>query len=121
MLPIAPQCCLIKSEARRCFVFGNMHSMTGYIHTRHSRFWALSPTLVLATLTVNNWNSPEFGSCWKSTYADTGVTAIAIDTVYSGFDLSGASSGTLTLGNAGPSFSEIDVESTEVDPSYCGL
>ena len=76
-----------------------------------------------AGYTVHNWNSSECGSCWKLTYAGTGVTiyAIAIDTVYSGFDLSEAAVGTLTLGNAGTSFSEIDVDSLEVDPSYCGL
>jgi hypothetical protein len=75
-----------------------------------------------AGYTIHNWNSPECGSCWQLTYPDTGVTiyATAIDTVYSGFDLSEAAVNALTSGNA-EQFSYINVDSTEVDPSYCGL
>ncbi|KAN0125403.1 Cerato-platanin domain containing protein [Lactarius tabidus] len=76
-----------------------------------------------AVYAVHNWGSPECGSCWQLTYEGTGVTiyVTAIDTVGSGFDLSEAAVGTLTNGNAGPSFSSINVDSTQVDPSYCGL
>ena len=72
---------------------------------------------------VEHWNSTECGSCWALTWEGTGVTihATAIDTVYSGFDISDAAVNTLTGGNAGPSFSEVDVDATQVDPSYCGL
>jgi hypothetical protein len=75
-----------------------------------------------AGFTVHNWNSPECGSCWKLTYEGTDVTiyATAIDTVYSGFDLSEAAVNALTNGNA-VQFSYINVDSTEVDRSYCGL
>jgi hypothetical protein len=75
-----------------------------------------------AGYTIHNWNSPECGSCWQLTYPDTGVTiyATAIDTVYSGFDLSEAAVNALTSGSA-EQFSYINVDSTEVDPSYCGL
>jgi hypothetical protein len=75
-----------------------------------------------AGFAVHNWNSPECGSCWQLTYEDTGVTiyATAIDTVYSGFDLSEAAVNALTNGNA-EQFSYINVDSTQVDPSYCGL
>jgi hypothetical protein len=75
-----------------------------------------------AGYTIHNWNSPECGSCWQLTYPDTGITiyATAIDTVYSGFDLSEAAVNALTSGNA-EQFSYINVDSTEVDPSYCGL
>jgi hypothetical protein len=75
-----------------------------------------------AGYTVHNWNSPECGSCWQLTYPDTGVTiyATVIDTVYSGFDLSEEAVNVLTEGNA-EQFSFINVDSTEVDPSYCGL
>ena len=72
---------------------------------------------------VERWNSTECGSCWALTWEGTGVTihVTAIDTVYSGFDISDAAVNTLTGGNAGPSFSEVDVDATQVDPSYCGL
>ncbi|KAN0141228.1 Cerato-platanin domain containing protein [Lactarius tabidus] len=76
-----------------------------------------------AVYAVHNWGSPECGSCWQLTYEDTGVTiyVTAIDTVGSGFDLSEEAVETLTEGIAGPSFTSINVDSTEVDPSYCGL
>ena len=39
---------------------------------------------------VGAWNSPECGSCWQLTYPGTGnsIYVTAIDTVYSGFDIS---------------------------------
>ena len=73
--------------------------------------------------TVKNWGSAECGSCWKLTYATTGgiIYATAIDTVFSGFDLSVEAVEALLLGALPDSFSEIDVEAVEVDPTYCGL
>ncbi|KAF8259561.1 Cerato-platanin [Lactarius quietus] len=71
---------------------------------------------------VGAWNSPDCGSCWEVTYPGTGVTiyVTAIDTVYSGFDVSQASMNTLTNGEANQ-FSSINVEATQVPASYCGL
>jgi len=75
-----------------------------------------------AGFAVHNWNSPECGSCWQLTYEGTGNTiyATAIDTVFSGFDLSEEAVNALTNGNA-EQFSYINVDSAQVDPIYCGL
>jgi hypothetical protein len=71
---------------------------------------------------IGAWNSPECGSCWQLTYPGTGnsIWVTAIDTVYSGFDISLAAMNSLTNGQA-QQFSYIDVESTQVDESYCGV
>ena len=73
--------------------------------------------------TVHNWNSPECGSCWELTDPATGVTIFvtAIDTISSGFSLSHAAVSNLTRGNAGPTFSEVNVDATEVPRHICGL
>ncbi|KAF8264259.1 Cerato-platanin-domain-containing protein [Lactarius quietus] len=71
---------------------------------------------------VGAWNSAECGSCWEVTYPSTGVTiyVTAIDTIYSGFDVSVEAMNTLTNGEANQ-FSFINVEATQVAESYCGL
>ena len=73
--------------------------------------------------TVKNWGSAECGSCWKLTYPTTGgiIYATAIDTVFSGFDLSVEAVEALLQGAVPASFSEIDVEALEVAPHFCGL
>jgi len=73
---------------------------------------------------VGAWNSPECGSCWELTYAGTGnvIYVTAVDTVFSGFDLSKTAVNSLTNGLANsPQFSFVDVQSTQVDPAFCGL
>ena len=71
---------------------------------------------------VGAWNSPFCGSCWQLTYGGNTIYVTAIDTVYSGFDLSKQAVNTLTNGLANsPTFSFVDVQSTQVDASYCGL
>ena len=69
---------------------------------------------------VHNFNSIECGSCWQLTYEGTGATihVIAIDTIYSGFDISEAAVKTLTNGKPGSTF---NVHSKQVDRSHCGL
>ena len=73
--------------------------------------------------TVGGWGSAECGSCWKLTYPTTGgiIYATAIDTVFSGFDLSVEAVEALLLGAVPASFSEIDVEALEVSPTFCGF
>ena len=73
--------------------------------------------------TIHNWGSPECGSCWELTNPTTGVTifATAIDSISSGFGLSDAAVGTLIGGTVPASFSEVNVEATEVAPHFCGL
>ncbi|KAF8264256.1 Cerato-platanin [Lactarius quietus] len=75
-----------------------------------------------ASYIIGAWNSPECGSCWQLTYPPTGVSiyVTAIDTVYSGYDLSVAAMNSLTNGQASQ-FSFIDVQSTSVAESFCGL
>ena len=72
---------------------------------------------------VKNWNSVECGSCWRLKWEGTGVTihVTAIDSFYSGFDISEAAVNTLTNGNARVLFRDLDVDSQQVDPSLCGL
>ena len=69
---------------------------------------------------VGAWNSAECGSCWELTYGGNTIYVTAIDTVYSGFDISLAAMNTLTNGQA-QQFSSINVQSTQVGESYCGL
>ena len=71
---------------------------------------------------VTGWNSTECGSCWNLTNADIGITLylVAVDTVYSGFDVSDDAMDTLTGGQTGE-FYEIDVEAAQVAEHYCGL
>ena len=73
---------------------------------------------------VGAWNSPECGSCWELTNPVTGVTiyVTAIDTVFSGFDLSDQAVSTLTNGqSASPGFSFVNVDATQVPDYICGL
>ena len=71
---------------------------------------------------VSGWNSTQCGSCWQLTYAQTGVTVYytAIDTVFSGFDVSDQTMNTLTNGQTGE-FSLINVDATQVAESFCKL
>ena len=71
---------------------------------------------------VGAWNSPECGSCWQLTYPGTGnsIYVTAIDTVYSGFDISLGAMNTLTGGNA-VALDSIDASATQVPKFYCGL
>ena len=73
--------------------------------------------------TVGNWGSPECGSCWQLTNPVNGATVLvtAIDTISSGFELSDAAVATLMGGTVPPSFSEVDVDATEVSKSLCGI
>ena len=73
--------------------------------------------------TIHNWGSAECGSCWELTNPTTGATIFvtAIDTISSGFGLSDAAVGTLIGGTVPSSFSEVNVEATEVAPHFCGL
>ena len=75
-----------------------------------------------AVYAVGAWNSPDCGSCWELTYAGTGNTiyVTAIDTVGNGYDISLKAMNTLTNGQA-QQLDSINVESTQVDPSFCGL
>ncbi|KAF8265436.1 Cerato-platanin-domain-containing protein [Lactarius quietus] len=96
----------------------------GLLATNKFTDFASLPTFpnVGGVFAVGGWNSPECGSCWQVTNPGTGVTIYitAIDTVFSGFDVSQAAMNTLTNGQANQ-FSVIDVESTQVAPSFCGL
>ena len=72
---------------------------------------------------VGNWGSPECGSCWELTNPVTGITIFvtAIDTISSGFDLSVEAVEALIGGPLPSSFSEVDVDATEVPKSFCGI
>ena len=96
----------------------------GLVTTGFTTFSSL-PTFpfIGSSFTIHNWGSPECGSCWELTNPVTGVTIFvtAIDSVSSGFGLSDAAVGTLIGGTVPASFSEVNVEATEVAPHFCGL
>jgi hypothetical protein len=74
---------------------------------------------------IGAWNSTECGSCWQLTYPATGVTVhlTAIDTVFSGFDVSDETMNILTNGKTVQpgEGGEIFVQATQVAESSCGL
>ena len=66
---------------------------------------------------VSGWNSTKCGSCWQLTSAGAAETVYftAIDTVFSGFDVSDQTMNTFTNSPTG----SIDVTATQVDESNC--
>ncbi|KAF8266796.1 Cerato-platanin [Lactarius quietus] len=103
---------------------GLLSAPNGRVASGHFTDFASLPTFpnIGGVFAVGGWNSSECGSCWQVTYPSTGVTiyVTAIDSVFSGFDVSQAAMNTLTNGQ-GNQFSVIDVESTQVTKSFCGL
>ena len=69
---------------------------------------------------VGAWNSPFCGSCWQLTYGGNSIYVTAIDTVYSGFDISLAAMNILTGGNA-VALDSINASAMQVPQFYCGL
>lgn len=70
--------------------------------------------------TVTGWNSPACGSCYEITYGDTSLYVTAVDVALEGFNLSEEAMNVLTGGLA-IELGRVNVNSTEVDPSFCGL
>lgn len=74
---------------------------------------------------IPSWNSPNCGTCWNVTYTNsTGgkktISILALDVSVNGFVISLASMNTLTNGNA-VQFGRVNVASTQVNASVCGL
>lgn len=68
------------------------------------------------------WDSPNCGTCWELTYAETGnsIYIFAIDFTASGFNIALEAMNALTNGQ-GVTLGAIDVTSQQVDTSNCGL
>ncbi|KAI6046693.1 Cerato-platanin [Pisolithus marmoratus] len=68
--------------------------------------------------TVTGWNSTACGTCYNVTYGSTSIFILAVDVSTFGFNVAEAAMNTLT-GN--PSLGRVDVQSTQVDASNCGM
>jgi hypothetical protein len=71
-----------------------------------------------AAFNVENWNSPECGSCWELTFESNTIYLTAIDTISSGFDMSLTAMNVLTNGQA-QQLDSINVQATQVAESFC--
>jgi len=74
---------------------------------------------------IAGWNSANCGTCWALTYTNAQgtkktINVLAIDVATSGFNIALSAMNELTNGNA-VQFGSVDVTSTKVDPSVCGL
>ncbi|KAF8437630.1 Cerato-platanin-domain-containing protein [Boletus edulis BED1] len=70
--------------------------------------------------TVTGWNSPECGTCYNITYGGKSLIVTAVDVAEEGFNLSEEAMNVLTGGLA-IELGRVNVESTPVAASYCGL
>lgn len=70
--------------------------------------------------TVTGWNSPACGTCYEVTYGSTTIAVLAVDVALDGFNLSEEAMNKLTGGLA-VELGRVEVTSTQVDPSVCGL
>ncbi|KAG8217103.1 immunomodulatory protein [Butyriboletus roseoflavus] len=70
--------------------------------------------------TVTGWNSAYCGTCYQITYGSKSIYALAVDVSLDGFNLSEEAMNTLTGGLA-VELGRVEVTSTEVAASYCGL
>ncbi|KLJ10597.1 hypothetical protein EMPG_14047 [Blastomyces silverae] len=75
-----------------------------------------------AAFSVESWNSPNCGKCYKLTFGETGVEipVIAIDHAGSGFTLAKAAMDELTRGRAAE-LGRVDMTVTEAAPEDCGM
>ena len=73
-----------------------------------------------AAQAVEDWNSPECGSCWEISYKGKSVFVTIVDHTADGFNLSLKAVNTLTDGDA-EEFGVVDAKATQVDPIHCGL
>ena len=74
---------------------------------------------------VAGWNSPNCGTCWELTYTNaqnqtTSINVIAIDRAGDGFNIALTALNELT-GGQGTQLGRVDVISTQVPSSVCGL
>lgn len=70
--------------------------------------------------TVTGWDSPGCGTCYNVTYGSTSIYILAVDVSLEGFNIAQAAMNTLT-GNLASELGRINVQSTQVDASYCGI
>lgn len=70
--------------------------------------------------TVTGWDSPACGTCYNVTYGSKSVLILAVDVSQEGFNIAEAAMNTLT-GNLATELGRINVQSTQVDASYCGI
>lgn len=70
--------------------------------------------------TVTGWDSPECGTCYAVTWESTTIYILAVDTAPDGFNVAEEAMNSLTGGLA-VELGRVDVTSTQVDASYCGL
>jgi hypothetical protein len=69
---------------------------------------------------VENWNSPECGSCWELTYESNTIFITAIDTISDGFDISFTAMNFLTNGaSTTQQLDSVNVQATQVAESNC--
>ncbi|PGH34215.1 hypothetical protein GX50_02989 [[Emmonsia] crescens] len=75
-----------------------------------------------AAFSVEKWNSPNCGKCYKLKFEETGVEipVIAIDHAGNGFNLAKAAMDELTGGRAAE-LGRVDMTVTEAAPGDCGL
>ena len=91
----------------------------GLVTKGYSSFVSLpSYPFVGGVFAVENWNSPECGSCWELTYEGSTIYVTAIDTNSDGFDISLAAMTVLTKGQA-QQLDSISVQANEVASTYC--
>lgn len=69
---------------------------------------------------IAGWNSPSCGTCWTLTYTNMTINVLAIDVAKYGFNIALSAMNHLTNGNA-VQYGRINVTSTSVAPSVCGL
>ncbi|KAK0636374.1 Cerato-platanin [Bombardia bombarda] len=69
---------------------------------------------------VEDWNSPNCGTCWSATYNGKTVYILAIDHTKSGLNIALDAMNDLTNGNA-VQFGIVDATVSQVPPSNCGL
>ncbi|KAF5386696.1 hypothetical protein D9615_001977 [Tricholomella constricta] len=74
---------------------------------------------------VEGWNSANCGTCWQLTYTNTkgvkkSINVLAVDHANAGFNIALAAMNDLTGGQA-IQLGRIDVASTKVASSVCGL
>jgi len=74
---------------------------------------------------VGGWNSPNCGTCWKLTYTNSkgkkkSINVLAVDRASSGFNIALKAMNELTGGHA-KEFGRVNVVSTKVEDSECGM
>lgn len=70
--------------------------------------------------TVTGWNSPACKTCYNLTYEDKSISVLAVDSALDGFNVAQQAMDYLTDGQS-TQLGRVDVQSTPVDPAYCGF